>query len=199
MATNFPGPWEVRLNYTVLVGGETSTHQQRFSFSANTVGVVGDPFTSWIPVTRGGAEVLTLDAQVDAYALTMRDYYSAAFNLVDAELWKYVVGTFDATWYSSKAIALVGTSASAVVQDSEQILVFRSTQGGTMRTHFMQGVVLRGGKQVLPLGNADLDTIVDNLLLTGNVWHARDNGYPIAFLGMYPGENEALFKARFRR
>lgn len=198
MAANFPGEFEIRMNYTVLLGGITSNHQMRHSFDANTVGVVGDDFTAWFPVQRGGSEAADLNVLFNNWSLFVQAYYHTTFDMIDVELWKYTPLTFDAAWQSVKAAALVGTGSIANVQDSEQILSFRTTAGGVMRTHFMQGPTLPGLKQLLPLANADLDQLADAILASGNWFKARDGGYPITFLGMYPGENEALFKQRFR-
>lgn len=198
MAANFPGPWEVRINYTVDVSGVV-THQQRLSFDvASVAGEIGDPFSDWVPEERDGDATVSLLNQMTTYTDLVKAYYSSDLNLVDAELWKYALGTFDATWYSSMALAIPGEAATASIKNSEQIFTTRTTAGGIMRVHYMEGPVTRGGKQVLPLGNAPLDALADYFVHDNNIWRGRDGGYPIAFLGMFPGENERMFKKTYR-
>jgi len=198
MAINYPGEFEIRINYSVLVGGLTSFHQQRLSFDADVVGSIGEAFSAWFPIARDLDDSVNLLTKLSGYLDDMEAYYPTQFDVINQELWKYAVGTFDATWQAAEGNTRNGTSVSPIVQDSEQILVFRSDAGGLMRVHYMQGVVTRGASQVLPLGNSDLDTLADAFLATNNVWKARDGGWPKAFIGMHPGENEALFKKRFR-
>lgn len=198
MAINYPGEFEIRINYTVLVGGITSNHQQRLNFDATTVGTIGQAFSNWFPIDQAGSDAVPLSTKLADYLDLMRDYYPSTFNIVNQELWKYTAGTFDATWQAAEGNTRVGTGTNPVSQDSEQIFTFRSDAGGIMRVHYMQGPLTRGAKQVLPLSDADLDALADAFLTTTNVWKARDGGYPIAFIGLYPGENEALFKRRFR-
>lgn len=198
MASNFPGEFEVRINYTIILGGKTTNHQQRFSFDANTVGNVGDDFDQWTPIQRSGSEALDLAASIQVYTDELQDYYHSTCTINDAELWKYATGTFDAAWQASEAITKVGSGTNVNGQDAEQIMTFRTTLGGLMRAHFMQGPETAGLKQTLPLANVDLDTLADEILKSGNWFKGRDGGYPIVLLGMYPGQNEALFKARFR-
>lgn len=199
MAINFPGPWECRFFYTITNAGADEPHQMNLSFDVDTVsGNIGDPFTSWIPIDRDGNAAVNLDTFVDAMVTAWRDLLNADLTIVRVELWKYVVGTFNADWYSTKAVNLAGIKTTDSIINSQQIYTFRTTQGGVMRNVLMEHGIQRGPTQVLPLGNADYDVWADRFLLGSNIWRGRDNGYPIAFLGFHPGENERLFKKRNR-
>lgn len=199
MAANFPGPWEVRYAYDVTLAGLTTRHQQRLSFDVDTVeGAIGDDFTEWIPLQKNGSAAVDLSVHVNNYSTFMADYYHTTMTIVNAELWKYAPTSFDATWYSVEALSDTGTGVNVNVQATEQIMVFRTDQGGIMKAHFMEGPQGAGIRQLLPLTNADLDLMADNFLAPTDIWRGRDNGYPIAFLGMLPGNNEALFK-RYNR
>ncbi len=198
MAANFPGPWQVRFNYTINLV-KLRNHQHRLNFDVTSVaGEIGEDFTNWIPEERDGDAVATLDAVVDAYVDLWKVCFANTLTIVNADLYKYAVGTHDATWYSTKAIATVGTHASANRVDAQQIFTFRTTQGGIMRASWLEGNVDAGDTQQLPLTDAPWDALADYFVTDDVVWIGRDNGYPIAFLGFHPGENERLFKDSHR-
>lgn len=198
MATNYPGEWEVRLNYTVELLSSVFTHQHRVSFDADTIGEVGETFSAWFPILRAGTDSNSLASLTISYFDLIQDLYHSTGVLLDAELWRYDPLSFDATWYAAASVALTGESASVNTANSQSILSFRTTLGGTMKLTFMQPPTIIGAKEVLPLTNADLDAIADFALSTGSWFKARDGGYPIAFLGHFPGQNEGTFKRRYR-
>jgi hypothetical protein len=49
--------------------------------------------------------------------------------------------------------------------------------------------------------NASQAALVNYVIdpLTGNYFLGRDTSFPFAFTRMYPGQNEAVFKRRFRK
>jgi len=198
MAINYPGPYEVRINYTVNIAAVPYDHQQRFSCVMNIEGGVGDPFSDFIPVQTNGSAVTTLDSHMETWTDLLQDYFTSSGVIVDVELWKYTAGTFDATWYSAKTINKTGTGTGSMIRASEQIFTIRSDNGGIMRAHFEEGRVAAGVKDTLPLADAELDLLADHIMSDNNIFVARDGGYPAVFIAMYPGNNEAIFKKRYR-
>lgn len=198
MPINYPGPFQVRFNYTVPT---VNVLPHTFALNCNCptlVGAPGDPFTEWTPVQRNGGAVKTLDTHVDDLVEKFRAAWNNTVTMVNAELWKYQPLSFNADWQSTKGIGLTGTGTTAPIANRQIIMSFRTTQGGHSRFVLMEHGSTPGPTQQLPLGSVALDAIADYFLDGNNPWIGRDNGYPIAFLGMHPGENERLFKKRYR-
>ncbi len=198
MAANFPGEWEIRINYNVDLSSLTMFHQQRFSFDATSIGAIGGAFTDWFPILRSGTDATDLQVLANNYAAMLQDYYAASAFFSNIELWRYAALSFDATWYSDHSLALTGTGATPNVENSQQIISYRTDAGGIFKATWMQGPVERGSIDLLPLADINLDTMADHILGTGNWFKGRDGGYPISFLALWPGESEALFKKRHR-
>jgi hypothetical protein len=131
----------------------------------------------------------------------VEDLYSSADATFDwVELWRYEAGTFNATYISTYAVGSAGTSGSATVPCSESIYTFRTTEGGIFKLVLLDTV----GTPNVPAAYADLNAV--NLAIVDYFKHAttspargRDGGKPFAFLKLFPGQNEALFKQRFGR
>ena len=195
MAINYPGEFEVRINYTTL----GRKHQVRFSFDANVTGAIGEDFTNWIPIQKNGSAVATLDTHVDALAALLQDYYTSSGSIDDAELWKYAPLSFDAVWQSSYPIGLTGTGAGSLVAAAEYIMVFRTSAGGTMRFTLLEGTIAFGVRDTLPLSYAPLDEIADFILAPASIMRGRDSGVPVVLTGGFSGQNESVFKKVYRQ
>lgn len=200
MALNYPGPYEVRLFYTTPVTGSVSlTHQQRLNVVVSGQISVGDPFSS-ITVVRRDASLHALDDEVDAWVALINGLWNnSGTSTIDyAELWKYVPNTFDAIYTSTYQIGVVGTSGSANVGAAQNIITFRTQEGGIFKLNFLETIVGTGYKDTLPFSNGTLDTIADAVVAGTVPWLARDSSYPLSCIGLYPGASEALFKKRYR-
>jgi len=200
MALNFPGPYEVRLYYSsnYSVGGIIQ-HSQRLNVIIDPEPDPGDLFSTISAIRRDGSP-FALDGEVDDWVAAMQPFYpNAAGNSFDyAELWKYEPESFDASFVSTYPIALAGTSASVVNQTGQAIVTFRTLGGGVMKLSFMESVVGVGVRDTLPFANAALDALADSVVAGTFPWVGRDGTYPFACIALFPGNNEAVFKKRFR-
>ena len=201
MAINYPGPYEVRVFYTVDTSpGDAITHQFRWSCELAGTPNPGDPFNT-IDVYLSGGSTAALHTTTLAVINVVEDLFNSTDATFDyAELWKYEAGTFNANFVSSYTIGSAGTSASATVPCSESIFTFRSTEGGIWKLVLLDTV----GTPNIPAAYADLNAInkaiVDYFFDSStSPVKARDGGYPFSFIRLYPGQNEALFKARYGR
>lgn len=197
---NFPGPYEVRFTYNA--NGNTSVllnHAMRFSCDLQAVPAPGTAFNLIYVKNRLNSMNPTLQSAVDAWVVLLKAILHTSSTIIGAELWRYDAGTFDATFVSAYAINVVGTSSTASGAARQDIVTFRSTNGSTIRFSVLEaGLSLPSGKYAPLAGNADMDAIV-NFLLSDNCWMiARDNGMPFYGLNLFVGQNEALFKKRFR-
>lgn len=194
---NFPGPWEVRINYIVISLAGTRPHSQRFSLDMNTAGDPGDTFADFNVLSRDSSNP-ALDAWLDAYIDLVREIYHTDTTFVDAELWKYTPESFDAAFYATYAIGLAGLSASGTTADGQGIMTFRSQNGGSARLNFMETIAAAGATTPIASATAAVQDIADYITDPGSPVIARDNGYLFTALNWLPGLNEGLFKDRFR-
>lgn len=200
MATNFPGPYEVRLIYTTnFTTGALITHTQRLNCIVDGDPAPGTAFAD-IDVLRRDGSPFALDSEVDDWVAAMQPFYSnGAGNTIDyAELWKYAPASFDGEFVSTYPIAVAGTSAAVINPAGQAIVTFRTQNGGIMKLSFMESVIGVGPKDTLPFANAALDALTDSVVAGTFPWVARDDSYPFACIALYPGANEALFKKRYR-
>lgn len=203
MALNFPGPFEARIFYTVsnTIGGPIQ-HVMKLNFThpvgqtiapGQSFGTIGVQIRQGIPVTLANA--------VDGLIAVLQPLYDVDDSTFDfAECWEYEPGTFDATFISSYNIGLAGSNSAPgeSIAAAQDIHVFRTQEGGIMKVNLMESKT----GSTLPRSYAQLapahKTMVD-YFLSDNIWTlARDTSYPLAYKSQFPGQNEALFKRRYR-
>lgn len=200
MTTNFPGPFQVRMYYTVTPVGEVAL-QHVLQWNCDLTGdpAVGTNFNI-IPVIRRVGDDTMLDAVVDSLVAVIRPMYAAATTtLTHAELWKFEPGTFDASFVSTYNINLAATGTGSDIESSEMIFTYRSQEGGVMKVHLMEGETAAGDVQDYGDMNAATQDFADWWIDGATSWSlARDTSYPVAFMRLFPGQSEALFKRRHR-
>jgi hypothetical protein len=194
MAINYPGPYEVRIFYTVT----SFVHVQKLNVRLETDPTPGDDFSTINALRRDDAPY-ALDSEVDDWVVLMKAIYNTVSTTIDyAELWKYTPGTFDASFVSTYPIAVAGTSGTTTNAAGQYIITFRTTEGGIMKLSFMESIMALAARDTLPLGNAGADAIADAVVAGTSPWLARDTSYPFSCIAAYAGQNEALFKKRYR-
>lgn len=197
MTINYPGPYEIRVNYTTVASGLTRGHQMRLSLDMFTAADPGDAFSEWITLDKGGTHP-ALDTVVDDLVLKLKVRFNASSTINDAELWQYTPGTFDAAFRSTYSIAVVGTSGGATVADSQEIYTLRSVNGGNARLTLMETAAAAGPSLAYAACAASVKDVFDRLTIQASPFIARDNGFLFTALKWHPGINEALFKDRYR-
>ena len=194
MALNFPGPYEVRIFYTA--GGRAHVHRLNVAFQ--TLGSIGGPFIDFYPLGRDGTYTETLKARVDAWIAAIKTQFNSGSTFTHAELWEYEPLSFESSFVTTYTLAVAGTSGTGTNQASESIYVFRTQEGGIMKLSLLDTVIASGAGLAYTGLTAAQQGIVDLVLASSNVWKARDTSYPFAFIKLYPGVNEALFKKIYR-
>jgi hypothetical protein len=194
MALNYPGPYEVRINYVVA----SRPHQQRLNVRIDGTPVAGvDDFTTIDALRRDDAP-FALDAEVDAWVDLIKVFLpSAGGDIVNAELWKYTPDSFDADFVAAYDISVAGTNGSANTPASQLIWTFRTQEGGIMKVILMD-VSTTPGLPVTPPYTGSTLALANAIVNGTSPWLARDTSYAIANIAMYPGQNEALFKKIYR-
>lgn len=199
MATNFPGPYELRLFYTTSVAAVPIQHQARYNIDLVAPPTPGDTFVSMSVKTRDATNP-TLQFFCNGWANLFRAAISSgAGNTVDTwELWRYVPLTFDASFISSEPVGLAGTSGSAVIPAQQSIMTYRTALGGIMKQSVLESVSVAAGRDTPPFALAALEAMRAAVVGGGNPFLGRDGAYPFTAIAHFAGTNEALFKRRFR-
>lgn len=195
MALNFPGPYEVRLFYTMNV----LIHEQRLNVRMEGTPVPGDGFDGMNSLRRDDTPELLSD-KVDDWVALLRPLAIPTGNTINyAELWKYTPLSFEASYISTYDINLAFTGGGNEQKAGQAIYVFRTTEGGIMKINLMEGNRALGNPLTYAGCSADEQALIDAVVGGTVPWLARDTSYPIAFKNLYPGQNEAVFKKRFNR
>lgn|SRR5215207_623442 len=193
MAINYPGPFEVRVNYLTNEVTAIANHQLRLSFDCGLTGSPGDPFSSWKPIDKAGSSVISLATKVTDLVTTIKASFVAAVTFVDAELWEYDPGTFDAIYRSTLPLAVVGTGAGSTVPYGQAIWTWRNALGGIMKMD-LRGTIHPAAARVALPSTAQVAAVNTYMLASTTPWWGRDNSFPIAGLYFLAGLNERAFK-----
>lgn len=193
MADNFPGPFEVRIFYSV--GG--LTHVMKVNCKVDSAPVPGaDPST--ITLLNRGGNTVPLLASVADFVATLQDVHSVDTDFDYAELWEYPPQSRDGTFITAWSLAVSGTVASTIIPAQQHTLTFRTQEGGVMKLVILESAFegsgrISGSNDIAPFAGVwsyvDADT---GWLL------ARDTSWPIAKIRRSDGQNEAIFRRRYR-
>jgi hypothetical protein len=200
MALNFPGPYALRFFYiTVPTGFAPYTHKLELNCSVEGDPVAGTAMAD-INLNQRGAGTVNAVTAINAFIALLQPHFSTSTDFTLVELWNYVEGTYDASFISAFSPALVGTggapsAASAAIQT---ILTFRSLEGGIAKFGLMEGGLAPGQRQSFPTANAAINSLAAYVCSPTTWVLARDTSAPVVPLNCLPGQNEAMFKRRFR-
>ena len=193
MASNFPGPYEVEMRYTC----SGLQHTQRLNLDVSGTPTPGDaPAT--IDVKRRDLTTITLDVAVAAWVLLIRELFNTLTTIDDYTLWKYTPLTFDKVFITTASIGSTGNNALPINLSFQQIMTFRTLEGGVMKLNFMETAATSIARLPYAASGPFVTAIFDFINSAINWVLARDTSYPIAPIFSMGGENEALFKSRNR-
>jgi hypothetical protein len=200
MATNFPGPYSLRFFYTTTpTGFQPYTH--KLELNCDVVGdpVSGDPFGD-IELQRRGGTIINAQTAAIAFINLLQPHFSNNTDFTLVELWNYEEESFDARFVSAFSPALVGTgpAPSAATAAIQTILTFRSTEGGIAKFALMEGGLAPGPRQSFPTANVPINNLMTYVASPTTWVLARDTSHVVVPLNCLPGQNEAMFKRRFR-
>lgn len=196
MTINFPGPYTVKIFYDVA----GYDHILNLNVAFATPPGVGVAFSSIYPLTDlGTTSAGSLQVWVDALVTDLLPLFSAAESAIrTAELWKNVPDSFAATYVTAYDISEAGTAGGNYEPASQEIYIWRTKEGGTMRLTLMETIDQVGQSEAYNDLSAGRKALVDNNFGSPGVWLGRDTSYPLAFLRMHPGQNEKMFRVRYR-
>jgi hypothetical protein len=200
MASNYPGPYQLRVFYNVAPGALADmTHVMNVNIDVTNAPAVGTAFANIDVSRRVGVDVdlATVTSELQA---VMRPILSLADSLIShAELWKFTAGTFEASYVSTYDISLAGLSGSAGREAGQSIYSWRTAEGGVMKIYVMEAVNVDDAQSAYANLGANEADFVDWFHEDATSYAlARDTSHPIVFMNLSPGTHEVLFKKRFR-
>lgn len=196
MAINLPGPYEA--DYAYIVAG--FTHHLRVNCMVMDNPAPGTPFIDLEVQTISGTPML-LSGAVQTLWDFIRPFMHSAVLAPTVTIWKYVTGSFEKDFITaSSGVTGAGTNGVAYNPGHYRQFSFRSANGGIMKVSLMEDSDT--DKTIVnlianPAGNAS-QQLAAYILSTDGWLLARDDSFPIAPYHENQGENEALFRRRFR-
>ena len=200
MATNFPGPYQLRIFYEVGPGlYPDMVHVMQLNLALLSDPDLGTLFADIDVVARIVATHPLATVTDEISALMQPHFNSTDVTILYAELWKYEAGTFNATYVSSYVIDLPGTGIPASWPAGQLIYTFRTYEGGVMKVSLQETTTEWGNSVSYGDLSQEAQDFADYFTGdTASFFLARDTSYPFICLARHPGQNEALFKKRFR-
>lgn len=194
MASNFPGPYQVELFYTV----GANQHIARFNCDVDNLVTPGTPPGSINVITQGGGnETLTLC--VAGIVALLSDAYPTTATFTGYDFYVYIPGTYDRTFITSGTLSVPGVNAGAPELAGYAMMTFKTYGGGTMRFTMIESSFVGNLKVSLSsVSSPELVAIRDFLLSSDNWIIAYDNSFPLKANNYLEGRNERLFKKYFR-
>jgi hypothetical protein len=197
MAINYPGPYELRLNYTTLFASVVYEHQFRHSFDCDSDPGPGSTFASYLANKRGGGNV-GMVTWLASLIGAIESFFHTSTDFVTAEIWKYTPGTFNADFQSIETVADNGTSSLATQADTQTIISFRTTAGGVAKADFRNTIFAAGPSQSFPTAIGGVNTTAALFYDNNSIVIGRDGAFVFSPVKFLPGANERAFKRRQR-
>lgn len=193
MPSNFPGPFEIEIISSV----QGLEHKQRLNTQVQGAWNVGDPASS-INLTRRDLTTVDSVTAVTAWVDLMKPFFAGDYSFDSFNVWQYLANTYDRIFISTAQLGVLGTGAGATNLCHQSIFTFRTQAGGTMK--IVQNEDTNGSEtrdSYASLG-ASAQAFMD-FVVSDQAWMtARDDTFPIAPLNRVGGQNESVFKKRFR-
>lgn len=197
---NFDGLYELRIFYsTTPTGLSQMLHRLTIDLMIEGDPAPGTAFAD-IDVTMRSSAVMPLSDWLMDPGFFMEylvDCYPVVAEFPTAELWFIPEGTYDATFISAFEVGLVGTSVTPSVAAQQTTFTFRSIGGGTARLQLMESSFSGNTRQTPPFSAVANALSIFATSLSSAIL-ARDNTYIFARIAQNDGQNETLFKKRFR-
>lgn len=193
MAVNFPGPYAVEINYSV----DGLDHKMLISTQVDGTPAVGAVFSTINLLTKGGGMV-QFDVGVQAFIDEIKVKFNNGVTFGVVDLFEYTPLTFDRKWISSFNSGASGTSGTATGEAQYEKFSFRTGNGGIAFITLIEVAGVSNARDLYPTGSPTSDSIMDYVVGNDSWIYARDNSYCVARLASNKGQNERVFRERFR-
>lgn len=193
MATNFPGPYEVRLFYTT----SGLQHQARYNCFADASPTPGTASNA-INLVQKDASLINLETAVDDWIALLAPVFNTAATFDRAELWQYEVGTTNATFIAAWTIGSNGSSATSPNLAHQDTLTWRTLEGNILKVVLLDGISISKDQVSYAADLPAFKAIADYVVSNDDWIIGKDTSFPVAYIRRSGGENEALARRRYR-
>lgn len=195
---NYDGQYEVRVIYeTIPSGFPAMEHTMTFDVLPVEAPTPATDFGD-IDVELRSGSFNTLATWVDSFVAGLIAIYPATATVIRAELWYIPEGTFAGSFVSTYPIDEAGTNGTGSQVAQQTTLTFRSIDGGSGRIQLMESSLGGNNKESYPYGSSSLNAIADLVTATTGAIIARDNSFMFANIHASHGQNERLWRKRYR-
>jgi hypothetical protein len=193
MAVNYPGPYEIELKYVYL----TFEHVLRINCDVQSAPSVGDDPSTITLETRDTAGI-ALDDAVDEITDLLIPLFEDATTFTSFNFWKYTASSFVKTFITSGDISKDGTFVGTNTLAGQKIYTCRTQEGGIFKMVLMEPAI--GDSLITAYGSlgGSNQAVMDYICASDTWMLARDTSYPIVPLNACNGQNEKVFRQRYR-
>jgi len=193
MAENFPGPYAVELNYA----HDGINHKALLSAAVSGTPSVGDDPTTILLATKGGTDV-PLNVAVDNFVAVYRPMFAGNTSIISYDFWLYTQFSFERTYITTGQIGVNGSSGSSTVKAGYRKISFRTQLGGLAFITALEGTGIGNEQESYPFASNAVNTLADWVVSDDSWILARDNSYCADVLRKSEGQNESIFRRRYR-
>lgn len=196
---NYDGVYELRLFYSTTPSGEEEmSHRLTFDVKPDAAPSPGADIAAIECETKGGSLELLGTWFLDDFLPLLLACYPATANFFLLEMWNIPEGTFDGTFIGSLELTEVGTNGTGSQIAQQTTFTFRSIAGGVARLQLMESSFSGNLKQTPPFATTTANNLTQFLNGNSSIMIARDNSFLNARLRQSDGQNEKLWRKRFR-
>ncbi len=190
---NFPGP------YVITFEGTVSGQSHNYAINLK---IDGDPSPGTsetaISTIRRDLSLVNVNTALQALIDLYKVRFSTDYSFGGAQLWKVASQSFEKQFISTLSANALGTNAGTVELAHYSMYTFRTQEGGILKlTHLEDVENAKNQRTYAELGGGE-QALVDFIISDQNWVLAYDTSYPIGFIRGSYGENEALFRKRYR-
>lgn len=190
---NFPGPQVIEISYTC------SGVQHKMRLNTHVAGdpAVGEDVAN-IDLTLRDLTTKNVDTAVTEWINLLKPFFHTTTTFDEYSIWNYVFQTFDRVFVTSAPIGISGTGTGSVTLAQQDTFTFRTQEGGTMKIVLLESAGISKVRETYASLGAPSQAVFDYCTDSDGWILARDTSYPAAPLAKIGGENEALFRKRYR-
>lgn len=193
MASNFPGPFEIEI-VSIVQGVE---HKQRLNCTLTGSWAIGDAPDTLNMLTKDGGNT-QLDTAVTAWVTSMQPFFASDYSWTAYTVWQYLAGTFDRVFVTTGALNITGSGTGSTNLAHQSIFTFRSGEGGILKIVQNEDTNTGQIREAYSQLGASAQSFMDFVVSDGSWIMARDTSFPVASLNRIGGQNESVFKKRYR-
>lgn len=198
MVLNFDGVYEMRFFYTVTTSEGAEDHRMSLDVLLDGDINPGDAFDNASLMLRTGTSVQADTYITGTFVPLLTPCFNAQAEFSRVELWKIPEGTYNGQFLSVLEIGEVGTNPSPTQPAQQTTFTFRTRNGGNGRVQLMEASFSGNARQSPPFISAAANDLSNHIVSAACPFVGRDNSYFIARIAQSDGQNEKLWRKRYR-